>query len=109
MKVQVDASIFSKAEGSIGMVSGQVELASVPPIGSKICFSRPVNTTMFPIIEGFVGHLMVEDVLFRPSDKDIAATVMLADILVSTLADARKLAEYMETGFGLYYDEFDSH
>lgn len=106
MKVQVDASIFSKAEGSIGMVSGRLELASVPPIGSKICFTRPVNTAIPPNIEGFTGHLIVEDVIFMPSDADIAATAMLADIVVATLADARKLMEYMETGFGLCYDEF---
>lgn len=34
---------------------------------------------------------------------------MLADNVVATLADARKLMEYMETGFGMYYDEFDNH
>lgn len=107
MKFHLDASIFSRSEGSLGMVSGDVELPMLPPIGSKLSFSSPLNPTNLVSVKGFHGLLTVESLIFQLQGGDVTAHVCLEDIIVDTHEDGRNLMAYLEAGFGLYADEFE--
>ena len=87
-------------------MSGLLDFAAVPFIGSTIIFAHPKNSVTPVILDGFSGFLKVVDLRFEPSDADASVALSLEDIRVSHIEDAKKVMKYLEDGFGLSNDEY---
>lgn len=108
MKIYIDLSIFSTCHGAVGRISGLLNFAVVPFIGSTIVFTNPGNSAIPIVLDGFSGLLKVTDLRFEPSNADASIALSLEDIRVSCIEDARKVMKYLEDGFGLTSDEYYS-
>lgn len=108
MKIHIDVSVLIEKKAALGMVSGELELACLPPVGSLIALTRPAAGVDHIRVPGFNGHLKVESLLLYPVDgqTSVGVTVMLADIVVSSERDGKKIMDYLERGFGLFSDEY---
>lgn len=108
MKVYVDLSVFVGDETALGMVSGDLELAFLPPIGSSIAFTTPLDGVGPVEVPGFNGLVKVENLLLHPMNDrvSVAAAVFLADVVVRSKHDGKAVMDYLERGFGLMSVEY---
>jgi hypothetical protein len=105
MKVSIDVIVFT-SDTAIGMVSGELDLVAVPQTGNIVCFSSPFEGVAH--VGGFSGHLTVKHVLFRPAKDDSGVTIMFDDIVADSRETALEIMRYLEQGFGLFADEFET-
>lgn len=109
MKIRITLDLFFGTAGAFGDVSGELELITVPCIGSSISLLLPANQETLPInVEGFPGILKVVDVLFNPSALGAPVTVKLEDVVLRSEDDAREVMKYLERGFSLFGDEYEN-
>lgn len=108
MKIYLDFSILGSEGSAFGRVSGVVDFVAVPPIGSSIVLSRPAKAIAPAYIGGFNGQLRVEDLRFEPSSVDVSIAASLESVVVASIDEARKVMKYLEEGFGLIGDEYES-
>jgi len=108
MKVHIDVSVLIGEKAALGMVSGELDLLLVPPIGSSIALTRPAEGVGPVDVPGFNGLLKVEKLLIYPVDAklQVYVTVMLEDIIVYTEKDGKNVMDYLERGFGLFSVEY---
>jgi hypothetical protein len=104
MKVLVDVSIFSKQAGSFGNAAGELELPWVPQVGDTISFTVFGSDSPPP---PFGGLLKVTDRVIAASGAT-SPSLALEDVIVTTAADARAVASYLETVFGLFVTAYES-
>jgi hypothetical protein len=99
VKVQIDISIFTRADGSYGHATGAIEMEVVPQVRDTVSFvfARTPNTHI-PL--GFSGLLKVESRLIDAAGR-LPVTLMLEDLNLETVEQARKVATYLESGFGI--------
>lgn len=107
MKIHVDFSVFTTTGIAVGKVSGDLELAGAPPIGSTVVLAKPNFATSFPPVSGFTGHLFVEHLLLAPLPAEPNVIVSLEDMVLPTLADARLVMQFFAQGFGLDAYEYE--
>jgi hypothetical protein len=88
-------------------VSGVLDLAAVPAIGSTVVLAAPSNATPFVAISGFTGHLKVTEVRYEPSSQSVGVSISLEDVTVPTRADALKVMKFFSEGFGLSAEDFE--
>jgi hypothetical protein len=101
-RVGIDISLLTPTS-AVGVIHGDLDLEVVPNEGGAVSFSEP-RTAVLPIaVPGFIPSLAVEHVS-PPVAGATRLLLSLADITVATRADALKVAEYFEKGFGLYFD-----
>ncbi|MBU3058487.1 hypothetical protein [Pseudomonas indica] len=101
MKVSVDFSVYTQADGAFGNVSGEISVLTPPQIGDSISFLFPQNgQTIDPSI-GFSGVLKVTDRVIAANRDDQLLMLALSDIKLATKIDALKLTEYLEAAFDL--------
>ena len=105
MKVLIDISIFATSGSAFGNAHGEIELSETPQIGDTISF-------VFPRVEGlvrvsaFTGLLRVKDRILDANGGSRPVSLALYDLVVPTVEDARAIAEYLEKGFGLFFDKY---
>ena len=102
-RVYVDISVFTPLS-SVGVVNGYMDLEVVPNEGQVVEFNQPRNPVVALEIAGFTPRLLVEHVS-PPVAGGKEILLSLSDITVATRADALRVAEYLQAGFGLYFDE----
>jgi hypothetical protein len=107
MNIYLDFSVLARDGAAVGRVSGAIDFAAIPPIGSSIVLTRPSNGVSLTLIDGFSGHLQVEDLRFEPSSSAISVAASLKDVVVPTIADGLKVMRYLADGFGLFAEEYD--
>lgn len=102
MKVSVDFSVYTQADGAFGSVSGEIDTLIPPQIGDSISFlfSRG-DQTIEPSI-GFSGILKVTDRVIAANRDDQHLMLALSDITLATKSDALKVTEYLEAAFDLF-------
>ncbi len=105
MKVVVDASIFTREDGSFGNVSGAVELSYEPHAGDLISFHPTAASGPFP--PGFTGMVEVTQRIHSAGGDPHGLLVSLEDITVQTIRDAQRLAEFFQAGFALHVNVYD--
>lgn len=106
IKVLVDFSIFTQEQKSFGSVSGSVNLIVAPMVGDKIWFTDTADDIPFPL-SGFGGYVTVERRMLTANSENGGLLIMLSDLVLPTENDARAVAEYLESGFGLFVDVND--
>jgi hypothetical protein len=108
MKVSVDFSVALIDGTAFGVVSGDLDLAAVPPIGGTILFNEAPGIARPQVANRrFIGHLDVERVMYRPTSvPGVHILLSLQTVIVETASDAEKIMEYLENGFGLFSDRF---
>lgn len=107
MKILIDASILVESLTAYGRLSGPLTLAAVPAPDALISFQFPPREKV-PPPSGFVGQLRVGTVIFRPGNgSDAEVLVMLEDLVVQSVEDARNVANYLTRGFGLQLEKFE--
>ena len=102
-RVYVDISVFTPTS-SVGVVNGHMDVAVVPTEGSSVSFDTPRNVIEPLDVAGFIPSIEVEQVL-PPVPGTNEVLLSLADVTLATRADALKVAQYLERGFGLYFNE----
>lgn len=110
MKIYVDLSVLcSGGEGTaVGRVSGMLELAAVPPIGSLVVLAHPANGIQPIAVPGFSGMMKVAEVRFEPvSSSAVNVAMSLEDVTVASIEDGRKVMNFLAQGFGLSGEEYD--
>lgn len=107
MKVNIDSSLSTASGEAIGRLHGAVELATVPPVGSSISFLSPRGEAMLPMVGGFSGMVQVAALQFAANCVTDGALALLAGIVVPNREDGKKLAKYLEDGFGVFLEEYD--
>lgn len=107
MKVDIDSSLSTRGGEAIGRLHGAIELAAVPPIGSSISFLSARGGAMLPMIEGFSGMARVAALQLAANLTTNGVLAILEDIAVPTREDGRRLAKYLEEGFGVFLEEYD--
>ncbi len=102
-RVYVDLSLLTPSS-SAGVISGYLDLAHVPSEGDTVAFDKPICPVRPLGIVGFPSSLVVEHVL-PPVAGTTEVLLSLADVILASQADALEVAEYLQQGFGLYFDE----
>ena len=102
-RVYVDISLFTP-HSSVGVINGHLDIEAVPSAGGTVNFDKPMASVAPLDVSGFKSSLVVEHV-----SPPVAGTremlLSLADITVASKADALKVAEYLQQGFGLHFNE----
>lgn len=106
MKIYVDFSIHTATGSAVGRVSGYLDFAAIPQINNVVVLAKPIRETPFPKVDGFTGHMRVQEVRFEPSSTDAATSLTLDDLIVPSSTDADSLFRYFEQGFGLSADSY---
>jgi hypothetical protein len=107
MKIYIDLSVLTNA-AAVGRVHGELELAAVPPIGSRLVLSSPKNGVLPIQVSGFTGQLRICEILFWPVSPDtVSVSLMLDDVVVASISEGREVMKFLEDGFGLYVDEYE--
>ncbi len=108
MKVSIDVGIFTP-DAAIGLVSGERDLVAAPQTGNIVCPGRPADGVL--PVTGFSGHLTVKHVLFRPAEESSKSgvTILCEDVLADSRETAREIMSYLERGFDLFTDEFETN
>jgi hypothetical protein len=104
MKFSIDVSIFTQSNGAFGNVTGTIELDAAPQIGDTISFAFPKIADLARAA-GFTGMLRVRDRVFNVGGGSNIA-LSLEDLELSTVEEARAVAEFLEKGFGLGTDVY---
>jgi len=102
-RVYVDISVFTPTS-SVGVVNGHMDLEVVPTEGEVVTFDKPRSPIAPLNLSDFTPSIAVEHVL-PPIPGSSEVSLSLADITLATRADALKVAQYLEQGFGLYFNE----
>ena len=102
-RVYVDISVFTPTS-SVGVVNGHMNLGVVPTEGGLVSFDTPHRPIAPLDVPGFKPNITVEQVL-PPVPGTSEVLLSLADVTLATRADALKVAQYLEQGFGLYFNE----
>ncbi|MGY2399976.1 hypothetical protein [Pseudomonas sp. SDO5271_S396] len=102
MKISVDFSIYTQADGVFGSVSGEIESLTPPQIGDSISFLFPQGDQAIDPSIGFSGILKVIDRVIAANRDDQLLMLALSDITLTTKSDALKLVEYLESAFDLF-------
>ena len=102
-RVYVDISIFTPSN-SVGVISGYLNIDIVPAKGESLSFENPITPNIQLSTSNFNKSIEVKYV-----SPPVAGTkellISLADITVPTRVEAMKVANYLQQGFGLYFDE----
>jgi hypothetical protein len=107
MKIYLDASVLITDDRAAGRVSGVIELAAVPPIGSHVMLAKPLKPVGSINVRGFTGALKVTDLRFEAVIADaVSISASLEDICVSSIEEARQVMQFLEQGFDLSADEY---
>jgi len=102
MKVSIDFSVYTQADGAFGSVSGEIDTLTPPQIGDSISFLFPQGgQTIEPSI-GFNGILKIIDRVIAANRDDQKLMLTLSDITLATKSDAIKVTEYLEAAFDLF-------
>jgi hypothetical protein len=101
--VYVDISVFTPTS-AVGVVNGHMDLGVVPTEGGFVSFDTPQSGVAPLEVPGFAASVAVEHVL-PPVPGTSEVLLSLADVTLPTRADALKVAQYLERGFGLYFNE----
>jgi hypothetical protein len=101
MKVSVDFSVYTQADGAFGNVSGEISVLTPPQIGDSISFLFPQNCQAIDPSIGFSGVLKVTDRVIAANRDDQLLMLALSDITLATKSDVLKLTEYLEAAFDL--------
>ena len=105
MKVRVTAKLFASPVEAFAEVSCELDLVSVPAIGSGVAFLFPNNEVMPIAVPSFPGILRVSDVWFAPQSLGNAVTIKLEDVVLTSRFEAQTVMRFLEQGFGLVGDE----
>ena len=103
IRVYVDISLFTP-NSSVGVINGYMNLENVPNEGGTVAFDKPNAPLSPPAVSGFDSCLLVEHVS-PPVSGTTEVLLSLADITVASRPDALQVAEYLQQGFGLYFNE----
>lgn len=110
-KVRIDASLFALDVASLGVLSGELELANMPHEDDYICFDYPIYKTESK--PKFCSNMKVKitKTLHSPLHEDVNLTsvttvLFLEDIFFEDSIQGFEVCKYLENGFGL---SFDSH
>jgi len=101
MKIHLTLELFASPTLPYCEVSGEIDLVTVPTIGSGISFLFPNNRVLPINVARFPGILRVTDVWFTPQGLGNPVTVKLEDLVLDSKADASAVMQFMERGFGL--------
>jgi hypothetical protein len=107
VNIYLDLSVLVANGAAVGRVSGTIDLAAIPPIGSTIVLTRPSHGVTPIAVEGFTGHMRVTDLRFEPSTSTVSIAVSLEDVVTPSIADGLKVMRYLADGFGLSADEYE--
>ena len=107
MNIYLDFSVLATDGAAVGRISGVIDFAAIPPVGSSIVLTRPSNGVLPIAVDGFSGHLQVAHLRFEPSSSAISVAASLEDVVVPTTADGLKVMRYLADGFGLFAEEYD--
>jgi len=102
-RVYVDISLFTP-NSSVGVINGYMNLENVPSEGGTVAFDKPHTPIPPPGVTGFDARLVVE-LVSPPVSGTTEVLLSLADITVPSRPDALQVAQYLEQGFGLYFNE----
>ncbi len=102
MKIYIDFSIFYP-EGAYGNVTGYIDLPTLPKIGEQIVLFKDESS---PSGVRFSGFLRLEAILPVEGYGPEYAVYSLADAEMHSLADARKLGNWLEAECGLFCDAY---
>lgn len=106
MKCSIDSSLLTKDGQALGRIHGSLAFTAVPAIGSTVSFMHPKEPASPPMVDGFNGLVRVSEVQFAANREFDGVQVLLEDIVVPGRSEGLKLAEFLENGFGLYFDEY---
>jgi hypothetical protein len=105
MKIYIDFSIFDSPTSAFGNITGELDLAEIPVVGSKVTFEHNGLLCLSP---HFMGSLRIISV---QSGKDIDGNEMpsvgLEDVVVSSRVEAADLANKLNRELGLFIDISD--
>ena len=104
MKYPIDISVYSPNR-SVGMISGELELVTLPRIGETISFGSGKPAVPIPTVHQFSWQLRVAHVL-HPANGG-RTMLALEDLNAASEVDARAIMAYLEQAFDLFADYFD--
>ena len=105
MKVYIDFSIFDSPTSAFGNITGELDVAESPVVGSKVTFEH--NGLLF-VTPGFPGSLRVISMQVGIDlNGNEMPSVALDDVVVGSRAEAADLADQLNRGFGLFVDIYD--
>src|SRR5258706_10544098 len=104
MRIYVDFSVFTDSQ-AVGNVHGHLEFSVVPRQGELVSFEQPKESVAPIQLTGFAYQLGVEHVIHGARGGQVSLS--LADVVLGSRDDARRLFAYLADGFGLYADEYD--
>jgi hypothetical protein len=102
MRIGIDVSIFTRSGGSFGHATGTLDLDLIPEVGDTLSFVFP-NIAGAAIPRGFAGVLKVSDRVIDAAGK-APITLMLEDLMLSSVEDARAVSKYLADGFEVIVD-----
>ena len=104
-RVYIDFSLFTPGS-AVGVIHGLFEVEVVPKKGDFVAFEKAKSAIAPPDVSAFTPRILVEEVL-PPVEGTTDNLLCLADVTVASRAEALKLAEYFQDGFGLYFDDHE--
>jgi hypothetical protein len=107
MKIHIDFSVLTP-HSAVGNVHGEMEFQVVPRQGELVSFISPKNKATLHAICGVTYQLKVEHVIHSRLESAPHSQLSLEDLTLPTTQDAEKAMAYLEQGFGLYADFYES-
>lgn len=100
MRVAIDFSVYTQADGAFGNVTGSVSLIVLPEAGDSILF--PFKEGEDSSLSGFSGILKVMHRVIPIDQENAQIMLALEDVEVPSVEDAMRLAKYLESAFDLF-------
>ena len=107
MKIYIDFSVLTP-HSAVGNVHGELEFKVMPREGEVVNFSAPKNKAELVAIPGIGYQLKVERVIHSHINSAPHVQLSLEDMVLPTTQDAKKVIAYLEQGFDLYADIYES-
>lgn len=105
IKAEIDASVFTAAGAALGRISGPLEFLAVPRTGDVVSLIFSPNGSGDAQTWALQLQPKVKTVIHMPGPS-ARVLLVLEPIVVESEENARHLAEYVGTGFDLFYEPY---
>ena len=105
MKVYIDFSIFASSTSAFGNITGELDTAESPVVGSKVTFEHKGLLCVTPGFSGSLRIISLQDGSDLNGNEMLL--VVLDDVVVGSRAEAADLADKLNCNFGLFVDIYD--
>lgn len=103
-KVIIDASMYSLEVASLGVVSGELELISVPEAGDFLSFKYPALQNISCPTYCLDFNFRINKVVHYPNGNESSIVLYLDDIIFESTKQGVEVGYYLEAGFNLVFD-----